>query len=218
MLEVVGWTLGFICFFFILKIRFSNRTTCNLATSGFHSAVVTFITGIAILWQPGQYGVSLTQIQKLALEIASGYYVYDTLYSLVDGDYLMAVHHLCTLSGLVTGLFYNISGFELCYCLFLTEPSTLLLNARYFLRSYTQPLALGLSAYDTTSLAFAVVFIMGRLVIGGVITTITCFNSTTPLFIKLCACGIVLVSAYWAIGIVNKVKKALSSILSPKKE
>eukprot|EP01067_Filipodium_phascolosomae_P006900 Filipodium_phascolosomae@DN527_c0_g1_i2.p1 len=104
----------------------------------------------------------------------------------------------------------DVGGYELVSCLMLSEPSTILLNIRYFIRPFKNEIRFGyLTLYDVVSIQFVVIFVLFRTIVGPVIVWNCLWCDRSHLLIKVCGSCLTLMSVYWGYRLVLKMAKKI---------
>ncbi|KAI3969916.1 hypothetical protein MKX01_038384 [Papaver californicum] len=153
------------------------------------------------------------QMQTLAVTLA--YMIYDLMCCFFGPGHFNidnVVHHLVSITGIGTGLSYQMCGSEMVAALWVTEISSPFLHARKLLKEVGyKDTDLNLLA-DVISpvlrISFAVIFSVTRICVGPYICHVT-FSADNPLLIKITVSGLQLVSAFWFYKIVMMVRYKL---------
>ena len=102
------------------KFDFMNRSVSVV------HALFALISGGYVLQQEWfELGQPNTELQRLVLIVACGYFLYDSIACAVAkcGNMMDAIHHIATLLGLYSGILFQRSGGDLCCCYFLVSLS-----------------------------------------------------------------------------------------------
>uniref|UniRef100_A0A0G4HXE1 TLC domain-containing protein n=1 Tax=Chromera velia CCMP2878 TaxID=1169474 RepID=A0A0G4HXE1_9ALVE len=191
---------------YVGKVALNDYRKGHQVLSMVHAFFMIALASYVLLHDPMELGVPLTSTQRPVLIFSSGFFIFDTIFSVVAGQIDMVFHHLSTALGLFWGLAFDISGWELTACLLVTETSTPLLNVRYLTRDMTAKVLPGsLSINDAVSMAFALTFLVMRCGPGPLLCYYTLACPTTPVLIKVGAFFVQAVSWFWAFKIVTKV-------------
>ncbi|CEM28089.1 unnamed protein product [Vitrella brassicaformis CCMP3155] len=195
----------------------------NKVVSTLHATIaVTGCTTVFFVENNG-FGAELLPLQKVLLQVSSGYFLYDTLIAVIRNNWDFVLHHLATASGMLWVLLFRVSGYEVCMCTLLAEVSTPFLNCRYFAKPRTEPTRhltkqqlqmeqetdKRLSAYEAFSLAFAVTFLVSRFVVAPFLLFCTVTCPTTPLYIKVGGTTVWLVSLFWGYKVFRLLARGL---------
>eukprot|EP00884_Botryococcus_braunii_P006540 jgi/Botrbrau1/15888/Bobra.40_1s0071.1 len=200
-----GWTSAFVLIRYGLlphhSADFSNRFVSLL------HALVTVPLAIAAMRSPvfASFGQRTSDSELRVLTMSLGYFVYDTICcSLIDFDLPSFIHHLCTILGLSVGVCLRKSGGELTACLLLMEMSNPFLHLRYMLKESRMESS---SFAVLNDMAFAVSFIICRVLIGPLVVyhTLTCSSSST--FVKVGGLGVQLVSLFWFYKVAQTLRR-----------
>jgi len=151
-------------------------------------------------------------LQTRLMEVSLAYFLYDFLVCLcIDPEPVGALHHVCTVAGLVVGLLRGKArlclptgvacahcrpqcGCELVGCLLLMELS----NPSMHLNQLLKELRLQDTQFALANqVLFALLFFVCRLLLGPLVVYTTLASPTTPLLIKAGGAGILLVSLVW---------------------
>jgi TLC domain len=134
-----------------------------------------------------------TSMQVFSLRVSLGYCLDDTLCCLAielsEGkpDVANTFHHVMTVAGLVSGLYYRRSGHELLLCLLLREVSTPCLHMRSIFREIGMG---GTAIADANDIAFAGLFLLCRNVMGAPLVYWTVVSDRLPIMVQAGALGI----------------------------
>lgn len=195
----------------------SNRTVSIV------HAVVCSIAAALILWLlPTPFGAKLIREQQLIFTWSMAYFIYDLVYSTLTSDWETVFHHCTTVSGLWVAFAHSVSGTEILIGLVITEVSTPLLHSRQLIkRSRDRLKASGVNdppkvknlqiQLDRLSIAFAAVFIVARCFMGPILTYYTVMCKTTPIFVKLGAIAVQVVSCFWATKILMAASRSIKT-------
>ncbi|XP_026194045.1 uncharacterized protein LOC34623205 [Cyclospora cayetanensis] len=117
----------------------------NRICSILHSTIV-FVWGCGVLYQeralfrsaddPTYFGASMTVLQRPLLLFSLSYFLYDTVYVLIEWDPPTFLHHVAGLGAILFAFQRSMSGAELLAGLTIGECSTPMLHLRYFARHY----------------------------------------------------------------------------------
>ncbi|XP_051139108.1 uncharacterized protein LOC127256918 isoform X2 [Andrographis paniculata] len=139
------------------------------------------------------------------LGVTVAYLMYDLVCCLFDHNNLKfdnTIHHLVSITGLLSGLAYQRCGSEMVAALWITEISSPFLHLRELLKE------LGYKNTDlnlAADIVFAVIFTFARMVGGPYLTYVTLSAPNNPFLIKAMALGLQLVSAFWFYKIARMV-------------
>lgn len=168
-------------------------------------AVVSIILGtLCLTVELRPCGMPLGPIQRTAMQVALGYFIYDLSFEIWKAKaYDMILHHVFACVGLTCGLLTNRSGTEIMGSIVFSELSTPFLHLRFFLSSYRSN-PVGRRYFDMVSGMFAVTFLTLRcLTAGPLITYLTLKSPTAPLLVKVGGLILYLVSLQWGFMLVR---------------
>jgi hypothetical protein len=140
------------------------------------------------------------------MQISLGYFLFDVVWCLVyqADDYVMLIHHVASISGLVAGLYLGTSGTELVATIGGAEFSNPMLQSRWFLRE----VGLYDTAYDfVTDTIFTVSFAFVRFGVGTPLLYCTFREGRTHWFLMIGATALYILSIVWFVAIAKMYHK-----------
>ncbi|EPS59582.1 hypothetical protein M569_15222, partial [Genlisea aurea] len=217
-LWIIG--IGVFCWttlFLLLRKAFPKLSfeLCNRLVASSHAIVAVSLASASVKnWScpvcPLASKSSPQQMQTLAVSLS--YLMYDSVCNLFEKQSKpdMAIHHLVSIVGIVSGLVNQRCGSEMVAGLWITELSSPFLHIRDILKEFgIKDTALNLAA----DIVFAMIFTFARMIGGPYLTYVT-LSAPNPLLIKGMALGLQLVSAFWFYKILRMVSHKLNKLSS----
>lgn len=155
---------------------------------------------------PTILGASNSDLARLTLLVSLGYFLMDlgmgTVLSIADAAVML--HHVVCVAGMAYALWTGRSGAELVTAIAIGESTIPSFSLRWMLRHAGLQETLS-RLYIANEVAFFLLFLLFRVLLGLPLTVYLCTSPAVPLFIKACAVVIVAVSLLWFSHIVSRI-------------
>jgi len=163
----------------------------NRIVSCFHGTIILAFSGYHMYFLHSECGASNTSLERNIIVTACGYFLYDFVamayYGLLDMG--MSIHHIMCVLGFTIMLSQGNSGSFLINALFVAEVSNPIMHVRMVLKH------MGLrhtKAYEVAELAYIMLFIYGRVLLGTPVMIKTIMCSQNNILIKLSGASVLL--------------------------
>lgn len=181
------------------KIKLSKKDDLdvrNRFVAFHHGLILTIVAAYEFYFQRGACGDPNTRYEKNLIHLSVGYFFYDfsamAYYGLLD--WAMTFHHWLCIIGMSLPLTYGMSANYVLWGMFVAEASNSFMHIRAILKFYGKRYT---KAYEFSEIAFLLIYMYGRLILGSYVTVSTCRCNQNAIVIKICASGLLFQSLYF---------------------